>query len=333
MRTARGLLSADCDVYDAGVLADTASVFEHTFILNNNGPDTCRISRVERSCGCTVTELSSRFIPPGESIELKATTALAGLFDYIDKTVSVFFDDIDRPLVLHMVADKPRRAPTAMDYPYSPAGAARFSAHILFAGYVHHGEVGEATLNVFNNSNAPLRLHLKGQLPDRLKFKKFPSSIPPGALERITLGFDMRNAGSLYGEFVHKLTLADGLGNNIPLTAYAIVIDKKVPGQGPTSRIYAPVTARVILDSQKGEKMLVEEFSITNIGTAPLVIRDVRAPAIEGVTASVGDRLINSGKSTVLSVCIPGGTLPCQAEVGITSNDPVEPYKIFSVMP
>ena len=324
-------LSADSDVFDAGILADTASRLEHTFLLRNGGRDSCRIVRVERSCGCTGTELSSTLLPPGGTASLRVSVNLTGLFDCIDKTVTVQVLDQDRPLVLHLKADKPRPAPSASDYPYSPAGAACFPANVLFAGYVHHGEVKEVSLNVFNNSGTELRLKKVGRLPKHLTYKAFPSRVAPYSLGRITLAFDMRRAEGLYGEFQQDVVIADGAGNRIPLSACAIVIDEAVAGQLPQPRLHAPVTGLNILEAEKGTPMLVKTFEIVNTGNADLIIRDIDHP--EEVEAAVTERLVQPGRRTVLSVTIPDGTLLGRAEVKLTTNDPQEPYKTFVVKP
>lgn len=62
--------------FGLGTLVDGRAEFEHTFVLTNTGSSTIEIGEIRTSCGCTVAELSTRSIGPGETIEIAATMTL-----------------------------------------------------------------------------------------------------------------------------------------------------------------------------------------------------------------------------------------------------------------
>jgi len=56
---------------------DGPVVLEHTFVLTNNTRRRIEIAGVETTCGCTVADPSTRFIGPGESVEIASTLTLS----------------------------------------------------------------------------------------------------------------------------------------------------------------------------------------------------------------------------------------------------------------
>lgn len=53
--------------FDFGVIPDSVEHLYHRFPITNNTSDTCRITRVEKSCGCTDVKLGSSILPPFSS--------------------------------------------------------------------------------------------------------------------------------------------------------------------------------------------------------------------------------------------------------------------------
>lgn len=93
-----------CDepVFDFGTL-DNHQVVEHTFTLRNEGDAALHILRAKPSCGCTVADISSKVIQPGEEATLLAKLNLQGRHGPQHKTVTVESNDPDTPrLILAM---------------------------------------------------------------------------------------------------------------------------------------------------------------------------------------------------------------------------------------
>lgn len=84
--------------HDLGVVAPGSKV-EHTFVLENPGPETHRITHVSAACGCTVASYD-REIEPGSKGEVRATVDVTSLPPGpFAKTVDVETDDPDLPRV------------------------------------------------------------------------------------------------------------------------------------------------------------------------------------------------------------------------------------------
>ncbi|MBR1570333.1 MAG: DUF1573 domain-containing protein [Bacteroidales bacterium] len=328
-----GPLAVDRMVYDAGLVQDTVETLTHVFTLHNRGRDTCFIIRMDKSCSCTGLKLDSKAIPPGGTARLEATLSLAGAYGVLDKSITLHVQGQDHPLSLRMLADRVKTLPVPSDYPYSPAGPAAFSLNTLFAGYVRHGDRKEVSVHVFNTSpDKPLSLHLGGGVPAHVEIK-LPPTIRPRSVGRLTAVFDFRKEKKFYGEFSPEVILKDHEGNRIPLPLYAVITDPLSQEDLPRPAFYTPVNGYAVLASEKDLPAVKKHFEIANTGMADLLIRkvDVSLP-VQGISVSVDSPSIAPGESGGITVTVPGN-LPGRVEFAVTTNDPVQPYRVFFVLP
>jgi hypothetical protein len=91
-------LAVEEDVFDFGTVERGAPV-DHTFRLPNRGTAELRVDHVKSSCGCTVAVVSEREIPPGGEGRVVVTLDTARLAGRTTKTVSVYTNDPDAPVV------------------------------------------------------------------------------------------------------------------------------------------------------------------------------------------------------------------------------------------
>jgi hypothetical protein len=81
---------------------------EHTYVfkLRNVGKGILNIERVRSTCGCIATLLSNKEIPPQGTAEVKVTFRSGMYEDEITKTVYVYSDDPDKPIMKLIVKAK-----------------------------------------------------------------------------------------------------------------------------------------------------------------------------------------------------------------------------------
>jgi len=82
--------------YNFGTV-DSLNAIEHTFVLKNIGDTTLEISEVRAACGCTVANISSKSIAPGETSELTAHLNLQGRSGPQSKAISINSNDPQNP--------------------------------------------------------------------------------------------------------------------------------------------------------------------------------------------------------------------------------------------
>jgi hypothetical protein len=95
-RAAAPRLAIDEAVFDFGAV-DRGTRVEHTFALRNAGDAPLRIEAVKSSCGCTVTLVSARDVPPGETGRLSVSVDTTRMTGRATKTVTVHTNDPDAP--------------------------------------------------------------------------------------------------------------------------------------------------------------------------------------------------------------------------------------------
>lgn len=76
---------------------DNNQVIEHTFVVRNDGDALLEISRVRPACGCTVANISSQRLAPGESAEITTRLNLQGRTGRQRKTMAVDSNDPNTP--------------------------------------------------------------------------------------------------------------------------------------------------------------------------------------------------------------------------------------------
>lgn len=76
---------------------DNRQIIKHTFVLTNAGDEDLTISQVKPACGCTVTELSKKVLPPGESVDLNVQVTLKGMKGHQLKQITVESNDPQKP--------------------------------------------------------------------------------------------------------------------------------------------------------------------------------------------------------------------------------------------
>jgi len=89
-------IACDAPTFDFGNKDNSTSV-KHTFVIKNNGVSTLNISRVKPACGCTVANISSKVLEPGQTAEITANLSLKGRTGRQTKPMTVYSNDPAAP--------------------------------------------------------------------------------------------------------------------------------------------------------------------------------------------------------------------------------------------
>ena len=85
-------IACDQPTFDFGTV-DNSETVNHTFIIKNIGVSTLNISQVKPACGCTVANISSKVVEPGETSEITANLSLKGKTGRQSKYMTVYSND------------------------------------------------------------------------------------------------------------------------------------------------------------------------------------------------------------------------------------------------
>ncbi|MEW6509959.1 MAG: DUF1573 domain-containing protein [Bacteroidota bacterium] len=172
------------------------SVIERLLTLKNTGSDTLHLARVDVSCGCTGTMVSSKAIPPGGSGTLKITFNSKNFAGPVHKTVTVR-------------SNAAGHEETVISFTADVVDEILLTPQNLLFRNAEVDRVNVTTITVTNNGSTPLgltafRTQLKGLI------LKLPSSpIQPGATAEIRAEFTPEAAAPLISDGVFVKTTND----------------------------------------------------------------------------------------------------------------------------
>jgi hypothetical protein len=94
-----GISASEEDPYtwDFGGVKE-GEILVHTFVYKNDSQNVLNINDLQTSCSCTVSEVSSRVIQPGGSVEIKVSVDSAGRKGEIKQYVYVVTDSAADPI-------------------------------------------------------------------------------------------------------------------------------------------------------------------------------------------------------------------------------------------
>lgn len=148
----------DRTVYDWGDVTVKDGPLECVFTFTNVSDAPVTVTSVRSSCGCTSVKWTTEVVDPGQSGTVEAVyTNDEGPYPF-DKTLSVSFDRVRRPVVLHLrgVVHK-KKLPLNEAYPIHLEGLA-LKDTVFKIGNLSQGESKSAEIRVANVSKAPVRV-------------------------------------------------------------------------------------------------------------------------------------------------------------------------------
>lgn len=78
-------------------------VAAHSFSLKNNSNKPLKITAVNTSCGCTVSEVKKKLLLPGESTPVEIKFNSKGYSGNVQQFTYVVTDDIDNPVIRFII--------------------------------------------------------------------------------------------------------------------------------------------------------------------------------------------------------------------------------------
>lgn len=307
-----------------------------SFTLTNKESKACRIERIEASCGCVQSRVSSYRIPAGGSATVYLTydARLLGVFY---KEVAVYFEGHPEPLWLTMegrVVTEPLQV--ECDFPVD-MGNVRLSADNVEFDYVGAGERPVVRIEVTNMERSNYKPQLM-QLPPYLKVDFVPEILRGGQRGAILLTLDS-SLLSDYGLFQTSVYLSrypnDLAGKDNEIRVSAVLcpsvrdLTAEQLAQAPVMRLSQENISLI----NTGKKKLKGEVEITNDGQSPLHINrfQVFNPGVQGV---LDNAELQPGKSMKLKFTVQPAvvkTSKAEPRLLLISDDPRHPVQIINI--
>lgn len=310
--------------FDFGIVPDTIQILRHSFKIENKGADSCHIMKIEKSCGCTKVKISNRTIAPNSYVFMDVEVDLGSNYNFFERDINIYTDKETSPQTIFIRASRmmPNRI-AKEEFPVRISDKLRINMPYVIIGNVYHGQSKTAFINILNASKD--KAHYTASIIDAPSYISVvnENDIGPNEIGRIVINTDLSKIRNIWG--LQKFSLLIRTRNEEKVIPVEAIFTEDFSKEKSKARILVPVTDYTIDTSSKTEV----KFSIENIGADALVIRDVK-PNQQQVKTSLSSNKIRPKGNAVLTVNI-GKIQKKTVEIGITTNDSKEPYKIVRV--
>jgi hypothetical protein len=326
--------------HDFGRIRETDGPVSFTFEFTNTSNSPFIIEFISVSCGCTTPQYSREPVLPGRTGSIVVTFDPAGRPGVFRSPVIVTSNNRRDQVTLALtgeVTPRPRTIEDQFPLELSPGGLRATGSNLLF-GYVGRGSTKSQSLDIYNGGSAPVTLgyRLTSPAPAAGYSVAFtPAVLSPGGRGQVTFTYDLAGA-DVWGLQNVSFVLTEGSRPAArPLTAYATVTDD-FSGMTEAQKAAAPKAAFDMQFNHFGSvgrnQTLSHDFTLTNTGAAPLLIRHVGASG-PNVSYSVPKTSVAPGESIVIRVTLrtPASAERVSESVSLVVNDPARPMRELRV--
>ena len=328
-------LRFESTVWNFGRIEEADGVVSHTFRYRNLSDRFVAIERVYSSCGCTTGDYSRKPLKPGGEVEFTVNFDPEGVRTRggkVEKSVTIVFDK-GRGRVELQVRGKvvPRPRSVADDYPYDLGGGVRSDANYRAFGNLPQGESRSMTLALYNGSSKPLHPSVAWEERSGLLEIHLPAEVAPGESGLVTMTY--RPDGDDYGlqRDTFRFEWAEEAARQSITTTFIGTDNFEGVGSDRPRAVIEPIY-HDFEERGRGEHCEVD-VTITNNGTAPLVVRSVTPREGTTIELRAGD-VVAPGESRVVKVGFDVSPLGYDTVYGgamIVVNDPRKPVRELRV--
>ena len=328
--------------HNFGAFSEDDGTVQTEFKFVNVGDKPVRILSARATCGCTTPEFSYDYVAPTDTGTIRVAYLATGRPGKFDKKVYVALSDQPTQQLTLTISGVVIGADATIHsrYPFDAGKIKLQNNHIMF-GEVKRGKSKSIYLLGYNQSTDTLTPILKG-VPEYLNIIAVPAAVPPGEQFTYTMTMDTERLG-LWGVTEDKITFqADADSTPVELET-SVLSAEDFSTLTPGQRLNAPQCAfdgryRKVdfgkLDAVESQAVHTAEFTVSNTGKSPLLVRRVQSldPAVTSVKVS-SDK-IKPGKSAKITVTLDPKLASndiINARINVFTNDPENPIEIVRV--
>lgn len=321
--------------HDFGAFNEDLGTVDAIFQVVNEGDKPIRILEASATCGCTVPEFSKNNIEPGDTASLKVTYAATGRPGKFSKNVYVKTSDapsVRQTLTIEGVVIG-ASATIRSRYPVD-GGKIKLQTSTAGFGEVKRGKFKTVFISLYNQSPDSLSPKIDG-LPAYVTAQLTPASIAPGQQGQIALTLNSQAVpewGISNAEFSFRSSKEE---EPIKMDLFTIIVEdfsRMTPGEMKNAPACIVSPMKIDLGEISATKTV--EFTVTNEGKTPLIIRRLQIvdPAISD--AKISSQKIKPGKKANITATIDPEKAEndfINARISLITNDPNEPLTVIRI--
>lgn len=315
-------------VYDFGAFSEDMGAVDATFIFVNETDSPVKVIDARATCGCTRPDVPKEAVAPGDTAEIKVTYLAQGRPGRFSKNVYVRTSDDPSSQTTLVVKGTVigASATLASRYPVT-AGPMRLRTSTAGFGEVMRGKLKTVYVEAYNQSTDTLRPRLEG-LPEYIDAVFTPAEVIPGEQTQLALTLQTVKVpewGISTGGFTFYPS-ADAEPVNMD---YFAIVSEDFSRLTPGERLNAPVAAiepaRVDLGEVSPGELCHAEFTVSNTGKSPLLVRRVQVVDEAVISATISSEKIKPGKKAKVRITVDPSKAKndfINARITIITNDP-----------
>ena len=323
--------------HDFGKIQETDGPVSFTFEFTNTSQTPFIIEFISVSCGCTTPDFKKEPVLPGRSGSITVTFNPAGRPGVFNTPVIVTSNNRRDQVTLTLTGEVIPRPKTIEDeFPLliSESSGLRATGNNLLFGYMGRGSKKSQTIDLYNNGNAPIALGYRftSEMPAAGCAVTFtPATLGPKQRGQVTFTYDLTGANVWGLQNVSFVLTENGRATNKPLTAFATATDD-FSNMTEAQKANAPKGSFDVQFNHFGSvgrnQTLSHDFTLTNTGKSPLLIRDIKANSSR-ISYNVPKTTIAPNESIVIRVTLktPAAAERVSESVSIVVNDPARPMR------
>lgn len=317
--------------HDFGEIREEKGPVKHKFTFTNNTRQPIVIEHVEVNCGCTTTDFSRKPVMPGQTGYLTVTFDPANRPGVFSKTIAVAANNNTLQTVLTVMGTVIGRVrPVGELYPIALGDGIRIDTRSAYFRNVGQGQASSMVVGWANASAKQATLAF--QVEPRSPYIRIdaPEKLAPGDKGNITVTFNLGGQTAAYGIFSHKIyPIINGKRQNTPISVLACGIDAFNGEPDKTPRARFDRHYHDFGNLKSGQKTVSAQFTLTDTGAAPLVVRYVACGRGLATDLKAGTT-IGTGKSLTFKVTLDPAAHPADMvseSIMIIVNDPLRPVR------
>lgn len=321
--------------WNFGEIHEKGGKVSHRFEFTNTGSNPFVIEKVVTSCGCTTPTFTRQPILPGRKGYVEITYDPLYRPGKFRREVTVVSNDRrnQNKLIITGNVIAAERSPQET-YPVDLGEGLRVTRKTVGIGYVPRGDAKAGTLEYFNASDKPITI---GVIYENPRVPGFSVSLSTSMLEPatggvMTLSFDLRNA-DVWGRVNQTFYLTvNGQKRPVRFTVSGIAVEdfSGLSQQELAQAAKAQFTAQYYHfgDMKAGEERF-KNFTVTNVGKSPLIIRQVNPDKYMSITLKAGTTIAPGASVTFTGTLRSAGAQPGRfmGTTVILLNDPSRPMR------
>lgn len=293
-------ISINNNHFDFGIIEDSVQILKHCFYVSNHTKQICRVTRVNRSCGCFDVTIGDETIQPNDSIPIEIEINTKGQGVYIDKSAEVYVNNSRKPIEISIKAQiKVPDSLILQQFPKMISETVYASSSFIMFGYISQGSIKSDRVSLLNIGNDTVQIKAK-LFGTNNGYLYYDEELPPHTSKEVFVTLDFSDDFSTWGKVDYSLILTCD-NDTISIPIKGIVVEEFQKNNSHRPKVQLDATTFTLTETDKQLDRIRKSFCIINEGRSDLIIRSIETIP-DGIDYRIEKTVIKPEEYSVLYV-------------------------------